>query len=89
MLTIDQSVVFKRITNVFRNEWPVETAGLDLTADTPVFYAGIGLDSVDGATLLLALEEEFDIEIEKESLGQDHFETIGRLTELISLLIAA
>jgi acyl carrier protein len=88
MITIEKNAVTEKIITLFRAEWPVETAGLLLEPNTPIFYEGIGLDSVDGATLLLALEEAFDIEIEKEALGQDHFQTIGTLSDFIIQLTA-
>jgi acyl carrier protein len=79
----ERYLVRDRIIKLLKIEWPGETASLTLDENTPVFYEGIGLDSVDGATLLFALEDEFDIEVEKEALGQAHFKTIGSLTEFI------
>jgi acyl carrier protein len=79
--------VLAQLLELFKTEWPTETAQLNLQPGLPIFYEGIGLDSVDGATLLLALEEVFRIEIEKESLAQDHFATIDTLaTHIVQLL---
>lgn len=83
MMDNERSLVCDRIIKLLQTEWPKETYSLILDEDTPVFYEGIGLDSVDGATLLFALEDEFAIEVEKEALGQAHFKTIGSLTEFI------
>lgn len=79
----NQNNIFQQLLRLLQSEWPRETAAIELTVDTPLFYKGIGLDSVDGVTLLLALEETFQIEIPQELLSQDDFSTIGTLTSFI------
>lgn len=80
----DLIISIDKLIGLFRTEWPVETSGMVLDETTPIFYEGIGLDSVDGATLIMALEEEFDIDIDKEALGQDHFQNLGTLQAFLS-----
>lgn len=78
-----RELILEKLQRILRDEWPAETEALVLDTNTSLFYEGIGLDSVDGATLLLAIEEAFEIDIDKNALGQSHFKTIGSLTNFI------
>jgi acyl carrier protein len=71
------------IGEIIAEEWPDLVPPGGLTRDMAIFYGGIGLDSVDGATLILSLEEKFGLEIDPEELSMDVFETVGSLCEFL------
>jgi acyl carrier protein len=52
-------------------------------AQTPLFEGLIEFDSMAIVTVLVALEERFDIEIEDDEIGGETFETLGSLTLFI------
>ncbi|MDR3636196.1 MAG: acyl carrier protein [Isosphaeraceae bacterium] len=70
---------------IVEEEWPGQVPPGGLAPEMPIFYGGIGLDSVDGATLILSLEEKFGIEIDPETISMDVFETVGALCDFIEL----
>lgn len=66
----------------------VEALNLNITAseigdDVLLFEGGIGLDSVDGLELLVALERRFDIEIDDSDLGVEVLESVHSLVNFI------
>jgi acyl carrier protein len=54
-----------------------------LEASTPLFGSMPELDSMAVVALAIALEEEFDFEINDEDFTGEVFETIGTLAEFI------
>ena len=55
----------------------------DIGNDVPLFEGGIGLDSIDGLELLVAVERAFDIEIDDSDLGGDVLKTVNSLVSFI------
>jgi acyl carrier protein len=53
--------------------------------DVPLFEGGIGLDSIDGLELLVAIERIFDIEINDSDLGGDVLKSVNTLVSFIEL----
>lgn len=51
--------------------------------DVPLFEGGIGLDSIDGLELLVAIERIFDIEIDDSDLGGDMLKNVNSLVSFI------
>ena len=51
--------------------------------DVPLFEGGIGLDSIDGLELLVAVERAFDIEIDDSDLGGDVLKNVNSLVSFI------
>ena len=49
-------------------------------AQTPLFVGLIEFDSMAIVTVLVALEDRFDINIEDDEIGAETFETLGSLT---------
>ena len=59
-----------------------------ITADMGLVGSGLWLDSVAVLDLLLALEKEFGIELDRSSLSQaGTLSTVGSLTSLVDSLI--
>ena len=69
---------FDRICTIIRDNGGTET---ELTPETKL--ADAGLDSLATVEAVIACEDEFDIEIETESIP----ETVGELVELIESLM--
>lgn len=55
----------------------------DIGNDVPLFEGGIGLDSIDGLELLVAIERVFDIEIDDSDLGGDVLKNVNSLVSFI------
>ena len=53
--------------------------------DVPLFgEAGIGLDSIDALELVVALEQEFGIQIPSEDIGNEVFASVSTLAEFVA-----
>lgn len=66
----------------------VEALNLNITPeeignDELLFEGGIGLDSVDGLELLVAIERAFDIEIDDSDLGGEVLKNVHSLVDFI------
>lgn len=55
-----------------------------LAADTPILGRGVGLDSVEALTLVLAIEEEFNIVIDDKDLSKELFRTVRTLSRCVA-----
>lgn len=56
---------------------------LPICAETRLFGNGIGVDSIEVVKIVVALEEEFDIEIEDSELVLSSFESIESIASLV------
>ena len=63
-------------------------AGESLSDDVGLLGQGIGLDSIEVLRVVVALEEEFDLTIDDQSLRSEVFATIGALVRFIEERIA-
>ena len=61
---------------------PSEIAALP--DSTPLFGAGLALDSITGLELLLAIKREFGVDIAAEDLNLDSLETVGTLAAYLA-----
>ncbi|NEN04802.1 acyl carrier protein [Diaminobutyricibacter tongyongensis] len=61
----------------------------ELTRETALFGALPELDSFGVVTLVVAIEERFDIVIDDDEFGEDLFETVGSLTDFVDAKLAA
>ena len=59
-----------------------------LSDDVGLLGQGIGLDSIEVLRVVVALEEEFDLTIDDQSLRSEVFATIGALVRFIEERIA-
>lgn len=55
-----------------------------LSAGTPLIKEGLGLDSAAAVELIMALEEEFDIEIDEDDVSIEVLATVGTLADFIA-----
>ncbi len=77
--------ILKQLYELFRQEWPTQVDSLgEMTPSTPIFYRGINLDSVDGVMLICAIEEEFDLQLDQESLTPEPFTNLDALADYIA-----
>lgn len=56
--------------------------------EAPLFGEGLGLDSVDALELVVALEKEYGISIDSESIGQEAFASVASLQTFVDGLRA-
>lgn len=58
-----------------------ELAGI--TLDTPLFGAGVGLDSLTGTLLLRQVRQRFGVDVAAEDLNLDALATLGTLASFV------
>ena len=52
--------------------------------NSPLFGAGLGLDSIDALELVVALEQGFGIKIADGEVGKEAFASVNTLAEFVS-----
>jgi acyl carrier protein len=57
---------------------------LGLPAQTPLFGAGVGLDSLTGTLLLREVQRRFGVDVAGEDLNLDALATLGTLAAFIT-----
>jgi acyl carrier protein len=57
---------------------------VDITAGTPLFRDGAGLDSLTGTLLLRQVQRTFGVDVAAEDLNLDALETLGTLTAFVA-----
>ena len=56
----------------------------DISSETPLFGAGLGLDSIDALELGLALKKKYNIHIDAQSSGLvEHFASVKNLAGFV------
>jgi acyl carrier protein len=77
-------IIEDTIKRILINELEVDPNKVsDSISTTPLLGHGIGLDSIEALTLVMGLEEAFDIEIDDDELAVDLFESIGSLAKYL------
>ena len=56
----------------------------DIEDEAPLFVEGLGLDSVDALELVVAIEKEFELQIEDEAIGKESFASAAALCAFIN-----
>lgn len=56
----------------------------DINSDTDLFELGVGVDSVSTLELVIALEEEFGINIDESEISYEIFSSLGSLTDFVN-----
>jgi acyl carrier protein len=59
-----------------------ELAGI--SADTALFGAGVGLDSLTGTMLLRQIQRRYGVDVAAEDLNLDALETLGSLADFVT-----
>ena len=60
---------------------------LGIAADTALFGAGVGLDSLAGTLLLRQVQRRYDVDVAAEDLNLDALENLGTLAAFIAARI--
>lgn len=81
--------ILRRLQKILIERLQVRREPNELDPDTPLFGAGIGLDSVDSVELVVSIEAEFGIKMRQELSGRRFMRTINTLADMISLLLEA
>jgi acyl carrier protein len=55
----------------------------DITAQTPLFGEGVGLDSLTGTLLLRQVQRRYGVDVAAEDLNLDALQTLGTLADFI------
>jgi acyl carrier protein len=56
----------------------------DIDPDAPLFGAGLGLDSIDALELIVLLEKEYNLKLEKPSDGKLIFHSVRSMAEFVN-----
>lgn len=75
--------LFNEVKETIVEELNLNIAPSEIGDDVLLFEGGIGLDSVDGLELLVAVERRFDIEIDDGDLGGDVLKSVHSLVDFI------
>lgn len=81
--------ILRRIQKILIERLQVRRESNELDPDTPLFGAGIGLDSVDSVELIVSIEAEFGLKLRHEASGRRYMRTINTMADMISQLIEA
>ncbi len=83
MATIDD------VKTILRDTLQIGDRVNDFDLSTPLLGHVPELDSMAVVTILTALEEAFDIEVDDDEITAATFETVGTLTEFVDFKLAA
>lgn len=72
-----------RVTALLRRLLPDAVNGRQLDESTGLLGQGIGLDSVEVLQLVGAMEEDFGLTIDDESLQAEYFATLGAVVTFV------
>lgn len=75
--------LFDKVKTTIVEELNLSIKPSEIGDDVLLFEGGIGLDSVDGLELLVAIERKFDIEIDDSDLGGDVLKSVHSLVDFI------
>ena len=85
----DTSAVEQRIKHLLAVQLQISTDFLARSdAGTSLLGQGIGLDSIEALTLAVALEDEFEIEVDDADLTAELFATIGTLVDYVEMHVS-
>jgi len=55
----------------------------DLADDEPLFAEGLGLDSIDALTLVVAIDKKYGIRVPDAAVSRKHFESVETLATFL------
>jgi acyl carrier protein len=80
--------ILRRIQKILIERLQVRRQPDELDPDTPLFGAGIGLDSVDSVELVVSIETEFGLKLRQEEIsGRRYMRTINTLADMILIMM--
>jgi acyl carrier protein len=65
-MSLEKEAIFKKLQLIISNQLGIDTSTIEETSD---FSKELGADSLDVVELVMAFEEEFEVEIEDEIAG--------------------
>jgi len=65
-MSLEKEAIFKKLQLIISNQLGIDTSTIKETSD---FSKELGADSLDVVELVMAFEEEFEVEIEDEIAG--------------------
>jgi len=65
-MSLEKEAIFKKLQLIISNQLGIDTNTIEETSD---FSKELGADSLDVVELVMAFEEEFEVEIEDEIAG--------------------
>lgn len=74
--------VLKEVRRILIEVLGVRREPDQIDPDTPLFGTGLGLDSVDGVELLVAIESSFDVRVPNEQV-RTAFRTVNTVVDTI------
>lgn len=78
--------VLARVREVLITELSVTRAPDEIDPDAPLFAGGIGLDSVDGIELVVAVERAFDVQLPD---GEALFLVTASINRIVDFVVAS
>lgn len=82
-----RDAILRRIRKILIERLQVRREPDELDPDTPLFGAGIGLDSVDSVELIVSIETEFGLKLRQDVSGRRHMRTINTMADMILHLL--
>jgi acyl carrier protein len=79
--------ILRRIRRILIERLQVRRDSDELDPDTPLFGAGIGLDSVDSVELVVSIETEFGLKLKQDLSGRRFMRTINTMADMVSHLL--
>lgn len=79
--------ILKRIRRILIERLQVRRELDELDPDTPLFGAGIGLDSVDSVELVVSIETEFGLKLKQDASGRRFMRTINTMADMVGHLL--
>jgi acyl carrier protein len=78
----DRLDVLERVRGILVRRLGVRREPAEIDPDTPLFGTGLGLDSVDGVELLVAIEVEFDVRVPNDA-ARIAFRTVNCVVDTV------
>jgi len=85
---MNRAEIAARVAELLRRLLPDAVNGRSLDESTGLLGQGIGLDSVEVLQLVGAMEEDFGLTIDDESLEAAYFETLGTVVTFVQAELA-
>ncbi len=80
--------ISRRLKEMFISRFDLPFTKGEIEDTTSIFNSGLGLDSMSGMELIVALEESFGISISEEDIVWEVFETFGTLKQYVGRILS-
>ena len=76
--------IISRLRILLYKKLKIDTEGENLDETTPLMEYGLGVDSVSTMEFIVALENEFDVEIDEAEINPAIFSTMNSVADYIA-----